>query len=57
MFQSDTEIKRRGVLVEGLLCSKYVTLGALGVVFIPLLQDDYAVPRVSVGKVYPEVCP
>ena len=44
-------------LIECLLWDKHVTLGALGMGFIPILQDDYAVPRVLVGKVNPEVCP
>ena len=35
---------------------KHVTLGAPGVGLIPLLQDYYAVARVSVRKAHPEVC-
>ena len=38
--------------IEGLMCDKYVTLGSPGVVLITLLQDYYAVPRLSVIKVY-----
>ena len=44
-------------LIECLLWDKYVTLGALGMGFIPILQDYYAFPSVSVRKVHPEVCP
>ena len=42
--------------IECLLWDKHVTLGAPGVGLIPLLQDYYAVPRVSVRKLHPEVC-
>ena len=39
--------------IEGLICDKYVTLGAPGVGLITFLQGYYALVRVSVRKVYP----
>ena len=43
--------------VEGIVWHKNVTLGAHGVRSVPLLQDNYCVPRVAVRKVNPEVGP
>ena len=41
--------------IECLLWLKHVTLGSPGLGLIPLLQDYYAVPRVSVRKVHPVI--
>ena len=42
--------------IESFLWNKNAILGEPGVGLIPLLQDDYDVPRVLVCNVYPEVC-
>ena len=42
--------------MECLLWYKPVTIGAPGVGVIPFLQEYYAIPRVSVSRVHPEVC-
>ena len=53
-----SSLSRAGtLLIEVFLWNKHATLGAPGLGLISLLQDEYAVPRVLVGKVFPEVFP
>ena len=43
--------------IEELVWHKHVTLRTPGVILVPLLQDQYCVPRVAVWKVNPELGP